>query len=94
MFRSRWITAVGAAILAATLSSGVAFAAHADSAKEKLSPGVQQLMTEIRSLRHERMKQFRAEAEAKIDAAVKEGRITQEEANRILQRWKAHQHKH
>ncbi len=92
MRRSNWMTSMGTAILAAALATGVAFAAGGDVAGPKASQGAQQLMTEIRSLRHSRMEQLRAEIEAKIDKAAADGKITADEATRLKENMKHFKH--
>lgn len=88
---------VTSAVLACALSTGVAFAAGKESDKSKLtapSPGVQEVIGEIRELRKARMEQFRTEVEAVIDQAKKEGKITSDEANQLKDFGKKHHQHH
>lgn len=86
MMKKKWMTAIGTAVLAGVLVTGAAFAAAAEKpakAPGTVSPGVQELNTEIRALRQTRMEQLKAEIEALINKAAGEGKVTPEEATRL-----------
>ncbi|MFZ5827631.1 MAG: hypothetical protein ACOY94_25285 [Bacillota bacterium] len=86
MIPKKWMTALGAALLTGVLVTGAAFAAGGEKpAKAPLnaSEGVQELLTEIQTLRQSRMEQLKADIEALVDKALAEGRITAEEAARL-----------
>lgn len=83
-----WSRAIGLALLSCLLLTGVALAApqnQAEQAPAQPSPGMQELMGQIRSLRKARLEQFRAEVEGLIKKAEADGKITPEEAARLRQ---------
>lgn len=85
----KWMTILGTTILSGVLVTSVAFAAGGEAVEQaanKPSPGVQQLMQEIRSLRQTRMEQFKTEVHGLIDKARSEGKITPEEATKLKER--------
>jgi len=74
---------------AALFLGNLALAASTGHEKEspKLSPGMEQLLKDIRELRRSRLEQLNAEIEQLIDQAAREGRITAAEAAR-LREWR------
>jgi len=81
-------------VWAVLLLGGTALAAGSESDKAsekaapKLSPGMEQLLNDIRSLRRTRLEQLNAEIDQMIERAHKSGQITDEEAAR-LKEWRA-----
>lgn len=89
MISKKWMTVLGTTVLAGVLATGVAFAAGGDAplqAVSKLSPGMQSLMKDIRSLREKRMQELKSEVEGLIDKAQAEGKITADEATKLKER--------
>lgn len=89
--KKKWMTILGSAVLAGVLATGVAFAAGGDAVNQainKRSPGVQELKSEIRSLREKRLQELKAEIDGLIDKAQAEGRITADEATRLKEHGK------
>lgn len=85
----KWQSAVGAAVMAAVLTAGVAFAAdstQAGKSTETASPELQQVLSEIRTLRQSRMESLQTEVGQLIDKAVTDGKITQDQADQLKQR--------
>lgn len=96
-YARRGLLALTTAVLACALSTGGALAAGKGGDKSKLtapSPGVQEVIGEIKELRKARMEEFRSEVEAVIDQARKEGKITAEEASQLKDIGKKHHHHH
>ncbi|MBP2018064.1 polyhydroxyalkanoate synthesis regulator phasin [Symbiobacterium terraclitae] len=86
----RWVALVLVSLWTLLLLSGSALAAETRPEKEKpkLSPGMEQLLNDIRTLRRTRMEQLNAEIDQLIERAQASGQITAEEAAR-LKEWRA-----
>lgn len=86
----RLISALLVSVLASLLLAATALAApeaHQHKEAPKLSPGMQELMGEIRALRKSRMEQLNTEIEKLIEKAEAEKKITSEEAKQ-LREWR------
>lgn len=86
MIPKGWKAAIGAVILTSVLATGAAFATESETPTDranKLSPGVEDVVKQLRSLRQSRLEQLKAEMNALIDQAVTDGKITAEEAARL-----------
>lgn len=83
MIPKRWRVTAAALLATGVLATGVAFAATGPASAEKLSPGMQETMTQIRELRKSRMEQLRTDVQALIDKAQAEGKITPEQADKL-----------
>lgn len=90
----RWLALLLVIVWAGLLLGGTALAAGSpsekapDKAAPKLSPGMEQLLNDIRTLRRTRLDQLNTEIDQLIDRAEREGQITGEEAAR-LKEWRA-----
>ncbi|HYF94360.1 MAG TPA: hypothetical protein VD969_19240 [Symbiobacteriaceae bacterium] len=88
--------AAGAVVLAGSLLAGAAFANEARAAtpaapgvlvkQSALSEGAKAVLTQMRELRKAAMEKLKADSKGIIDQAVAEGKITQEEADKLLER--------
>jgi|GEM_PF-2969064 len=90
MYRTkRWVALVLVSLWACLVVGGTALAAESRPEKDgpKLSPGMQQLMKDVRELRRTRMEQLNAEIDQLIERAQASGQITAEEAAR-LKEWR------
>ena len=84
----------GALLITGGLLTGAALAAEPDAAAQAaqaakqtvLSEGQKGLLQQLHDLRKSYMEKFQAEAKALTDQAVAEGKVTQEEADRLLQK--------
>ncbi|HYG60880.1 MAG TPA: hypothetical protein VD902_22610 [Symbiobacteriaceae bacterium] len=83
----------GALLISGSLLTGAAFAAGdtdanpakaVAAAKATLSEGAQAVRTQLGDLRKAAMEKLQADSKALVDQAVAEGKITQEEADRML----------
>lgn len=78
-----------AVVLAVAVVGGAAFAAAGPKAVRPaptaLSEGEKQTLEQLRALKKQHMERFQAERKALIEQAVKEGKITQERADKLLQ---------
>jgi len=86
----RWIAWTLLSVWTLLLLTGSALAAESrpKEAAPEMSPGMRQLLNDIRNLRRTRMEQLNAEIDQMIERARASGQITQEEAAR-LQEWRA-----
>ena len=86
----RWLALVLVSLWAFLALGGTALAAgtQPEKAAPKLSPGMEQLLNEIRTLRRTRMEQLNTEIDQLIERAQSSGQITAEEAAR-LKEWRA-----
>lgn len=81
-------------VWAVLVLGGTAFAAGTapdtvtEKAAPRLSPGMEQLLNDIRTLRRTRLEQLNAEIDQMIERAHQSGKITDEEAAR-LREWRA-----
>lgn len=101
----KWVAIAGAVLVSGALLTGAAFAAGgagsgASSARPEkaahaanLSPGQTELHKQLQELRKSAMEKLKADSKALIDQAVKDGKITQQEADRLLKH-KGHFAKH
>jgi polyhydroxyalkanoate synthesis regulator phasin len=91
MLSKKWMTVIGATVITGVLATGVAFAAGTDTVEKavgKVSPGMQELLKEIKTLRHDRMEQLKNEINGLIDKAQADGKITPDEATKLKERGK------
>lgn len=87
----RLISVLLGSLLASLLLTGTVLAAtvaHVEKEPPKLSPGMQQLMNEIRTLRRSRMEQLNGEIDKLIEKAEADKQITTDEAAR-LKEWRS-----
>lgn len=86
----RWLAIALVAAWACLLLGGTSLAAGSEAEKQapKLSPGMEQLLKDIRALRQSRLEQLNAEIDQLIDQAHRAGKITDDEAAR-LREWRA-----
>lgn len=86
----RWLALVLVSLWACLLLGGAALAAESQPEKDrpKLSPGMEQLLNDIRTLRRTRMEQLNAEIDQLIERAQASGQITADEAAR-LKEWRS-----
>lgn len=96
MIKQKWTLIAGTVLIAGALATGAAFASAPTATGkladrqvhklENLSEGQKQLLQQMHERRRHYMEQFRAEAKTMIEQAVKEGKITQEEGEKLQQK--------